>query len=73
MSHEFCGKPVEERIRSSSSLSMDKQLLNHTGQLTNANSNLPQILNRDLRPVFEDICESFSYQFSVPVYAVQLE
>jgi hypothetical protein len=51
MSHKFCCKAVEKRIRSNLPLPMDKPLLNRTVQPTDANSNVPRILNRDTLPV----------------------
>jgi hypothetical protein len=43
---------------------MDERLFNRIIQPTDANSNFSLILNRDLRPVYQYACESFSERFS---------
>jgi hypothetical protein len=61
MTQAFGRKSSEEAICSNLPLPMDEQVRNCIGQFLEANSMSPRILNRDLRPVFENAFVSPPY------------
>jgi hypothetical protein len=60
MPQKFCCQPFKDRILTNLPRPMDKQSLGRVRQWTSFHPNFPRILNRDLRPVFQQTCVSSS-------------